>query len=233
MPSLQGIQAITFDVGGTLIHPWPSVGHVYSQVAARHGHPNLPADTLNHQFAAAWAAKGAFKHSRGEWLALVKQTFAGMLADAAVEKLFNPLYAYFAKRESWEVFEDVHPALAELRRNELLLGIISNWDERLRPLLRDLKLSQYFAVTIISIEAGFAKPERAIFQRAVDLLGVPAESILHVGDSFAEDAAGGQSAGMRTLLLDRRDKTDPARSHDLTRAIPDLTCLPRMLQVAG
>ena len=30
------IKAITFDVGGTLIEPWPSVGHAYAGVAARY-----------------------------------------------------------------------------------------------------------------------------------------------------------------------------------------------------
>ena len=29
-----GIKAVTFDVGGTLINPWPSVGDVYVEVAA-------------------------------------------------------------------------------------------------------------------------------------------------------------------------------------------------------
>lgn len=231
MPTLQGIQAITFDVGGTLIHPWPSVGHVYREVAARHGYRDLPVDTLNQQFAGAWAAKGAFKHARAEWLALVKQTFAGILTDAAVEKLFDDLYVQFAKPEAWQVYDDVRPALDELRRSGLLLGVISNWDERLRPLLRDLQLSQYFPVIVISNEVGAAKPDRAIFQRAVDLIGLPAGSILHVGDSFSEDVTGAERAGMRSLLLDRNDKTDSARSQDPTlRAIRDLTCLPRMLQ---
>jgi len=32
-----GIRAISFDVGGTLIRPWPSVGHVYAEVAAQQG----------------------------------------------------------------------------------------------------------------------------------------------------------------------------------------------------
>ena len=36
MTHLGHIQAVTFDVGGTLIRPWPSVGHVYAEVAARH-----------------------------------------------------------------------------------------------------------------------------------------------------------------------------------------------------
>jgi putative hydrolase of the HAD superfamily len=230
MASFQGIQAITFDVGGTLIHPWPSVGHVYSEVAARHGYRDLPVDTLNQQFAAAWAAKGAFNHSRAEWLALVKQTFAGMLADVAVEKFFDDLYAHFAKREAWQVFEDVQPALEHLRRSGLLLGVISNWDERLRPLLEELQLSQNFPVIVISNEVGAVKPDCAIFQRAVDLLGVPAGTILHVGDSFDEDVTGAERAGMSALLLDRKGKTDSARRRDPTlEAIPDLNCLLELL----
>ncbi len=31
------IRTVTFDVGGTLIRPWPSVGHVYAETAAGHG----------------------------------------------------------------------------------------------------------------------------------------------------------------------------------------------------
>jgi len=230
MASFQGIQAITFDVGGTLIHPWPSVGHVYSQVAARHGYRELPVDTLNQQFAAAWAAKGAFNHSRAEWLALVKQTFAGIIPYPSLEKLFGDLYAHFAKREAWKVFEDVQPALDELRRSGRSLGIISNWDERLRPLLQELQLSQYFPVIVISNEVGAVKPDPAIFKRAVDLLGVPAGSLLHVGDSLDEDVTGAERAAMRELLLDRKGKTDSARRwYPTLEAIPDLNCLLQLL----
>ena len=37
------IQAVTFDVGGTLIEVWPSVGQVYAEVAARNGVKGLSA----------------------------------------------------------------------------------------------------------------------------------------------------------------------------------------------
>ena len=32
---METVEAITLDVGGTLIEPWPSVGHIYAEVAAR------------------------------------------------------------------------------------------------------------------------------------------------------------------------------------------------------
>src|SRR5687767_15570112 len=75
MEHLGQVRAVTFDVGGTLIAPWPSVGHVYSDVAARHGLRKLDIEKLNKQFAAAWESKTGFDYSRAAWAALVAKTF--------------------------------------------------------------------------------------------------------------------------------------------------------------
>src|SRR5438309_255478 len=91
MPARQ-IRAVTFDVGGTLIRPWPSVGHVYAEVAARHGCANVAAETLNTHFATAWRAKKNFDHSRRAWLDLVEKTFAGLVDQGVVKEFFNDLY---------------------------------------------------------------------------------------------------------------------------------------------
>src|SRR5437762_3763533 len=91
------IEAITFDVGGTLIEPWPSVGHVYAEVAARHGLKNLSPEKLNRQFAAAWGALKNFHHTRDEWAALVDQTFAGLCERPPSGTFFPELYARFAE----------------------------------------------------------------------------------------------------------------------------------------
>jgi putative hydrolase of the HAD superfamily len=204
MPLFENIQAVTFDVGGTLIRPWPSVGHIYCDAAAKHGHPNLDLDTLNKQFAAAWQAKKDFDHSRGAWLELVRSAFAGLVDEASVQGLFDDLYARFAAPGAWRVFEDVHPALDTLRSHGFKLGIVSNWDERLRPLLAELQLTPYFEPIVISVEAGCTKPSPGIFARAVSLLRFPSHSILHIGDSLSEDVLGAQSAGLQGLLLDRK-----------------------------
>src|SRR6185312_7171460 len=71
------IQALTFDVGGTLIQPWPSVGRVYAEVAAQHGVKNLSPEKLNKKFATAWRAKKNFQHTHEDWADVVDQTFAG------------------------------------------------------------------------------------------------------------------------------------------------------------
>jgi dihydrofolate synthase/folylpolyglutamate synthase len=210
------IRAVTFDVGGTLIEPWPSVGRIYAQIAERHG-VLVEADQLDRQFAAAWKARKNFGYSMSDWSDLVNQTFAGLAGAPPSDALFSDLYRYFATAAAWRVFDDVLPCLQRLKCAGLKLGIISNWDERLRPLLRALELDQYIDAIIVSGEFGRLKPDPKVFAAAAKQLGTPAQGILHVGDSAAEDFEGARKAGLRAVLL-RRGQTagrDTVASLDL------------------
>ena len=197
------IRAITFDVGGTLIDPYPSVGHIYSEVARVHGYPGISPALLNRRFAAAWRALRAFRYTRAHWAGLVDATFLGLVHPPPSRTFFPALYARFSEPGAWRVYDDVLPALAALAGRGLKLGLISNWDERLRPLLRGLNLSRYFDVRAISCEVGAAKPGRAIFRRAAARLRLPPEEILHVGDRLDMDVRGARAAGFRTRWLRR------------------------------
>ncbi len=192
------IQAVTFDVGGTLLRPWPSVGHVYARLAREFGMAVSP-EVLNERFAAAWKAKTEFHHSRQCWKKLVIETFASF--GSVSEQMFALIYDAFKSRDVWQVEPDLSMVLTELRKRNLPLGIISNWDERLRPLLDDLDLTGYFNAIVISCEYGQPKPAPGIFQEAARRLNVPVANILHVGDSFEEDIQGAGAAGMQTLQV--------------------------------
>jgi putative hydrolase of the HAD superfamily len=134
---------------------------------------------------------------------LVDATFLGLTARPPSQTFFDELYARFATPDAWRVFEDVVPALDTLAARDLKLAVISNWDERLRPLLEQLKLAGYFEVIVVSREVGAAKPARAIFDHAVRKLGLPPETVLHVGDSLSMDVRGAQAAGLSALRLNR------------------------------
>lgn len=202
------VQAVTFDVGGTLIEPWPSVGHVYAAVAAEHGIANLDPVDLTERFGAAWKSKKDFDYSKAAWQDLVDQSFSGAVPAERLDGLFRDIYARFAQPGAWRVFDDVVPALEALRSAGFKLGVISNWDERLRPLLDRLGLSRFFRATVISIELGQAKPEPAIFARAATLLETEPCKILHVGDSLHEDVVGAQEAGFSALKISRSAVND-------------------------
>lgn len=217
------IKAVTFDVGGTLIAPWPSVGHIYAEVAAGHGYAGVSAELLNQRFGAAWKSFTNFEHSRAQWAALVDATFTGVIDALPSRTFFDELYERFAEPAAWRIFDDVLPTLDDLRSRGFKLAVISNWDERLRPLLRRLNLYDYFQTVVISCEVGSCKPMFAIFDRAARQLAETPAAVLHVGDSLEMDVQGARTAGFTGVWLDRnghRSRSGAIPSlHDLLKLL--------------
>jgi len=205
--SAPAIRAVSFDVGGTLIAPWPSVGHIYAEVAARHGWPEVSVETLNRNFARAWKALDQFTYTKPEWAALVKATFSGAIERPPAKRLFSELYERFAQPTAWKTYDDVFPVLDRLKGYGLKLAVISNWDRRLPPLLRRLALHDYFDAIVVSCYARYAKPAPEIFRLAARKLSLSTQSILHVGDSREMDFLGARNAGLKALLLERKGAT--------------------------
>jgi putative hydrolase of the HAD superfamily len=230
MKTATNVCAVTFDVGGTLLEPWPSVGHVYAKTAARHGIRGVSAEILNQRFAAAWRRMENFNYSRVEWEELVDATFQGLTDAPPSQTFFGELYDYFAQSAAWRVFDDVLPALDALASRGLKLGVISNWDERVRPLLQQFKLADYFDAVIVSCEVGFPKPSPVIFEHASVKLALPPEAILHVGDSAEVDVEGARNAGLQTLEL-RREIREPGNGQ--IQGLCEIEdCLNRLSQIA-
>lgn len=210
------IQAISFDVGGTLISPQPSVGDIYASVTERQTPYKLDPQELNRRFLEAWRERDHFEHSRECWADLVDEIFDGLLDTPPSKSFFPYLYGEFAKSSSWKIHDDVLPTLDELASSGIPLAIVSNWDERLRPLLVSLGLSGYFETILISSEVYFSKPSNVIFDHLIRNLGLPAASILHVGDSVSEDVIGARGAGLQTALIDRAGPNSPGRIASLS-----------------
>lgn len=197
-------RAVTFDVGGTLIEPWPSVGEVYADVARRHGLA-CDGETLTRAFGRAWKQRSSFNYTKPEWHELVRHSFAEF--GPVGPELFDAIYDRFAEPDVWRVFDDVIPALEFAKGMGLKLGLISNWDERLRPLLGRLRLLEHFDAVIVSSETGAHKPDPRIFQAAVESLNLAPETIIHIGDSDREDVEGARAAGMFGLKISRKERS--------------------------
>ena len=188
------IKAITFDVGGTLIEPWPSVGHVYAEVAARFGVNGIAPGWLTENFRRVWKTRAAFDYSRESWFAIVRETFGEHAAKLPPE-YFPAVFNRFAEADTWRIYDDVLPALETLARRGVKLGVISNWDGRLRPLLASLNLSRHFSSLVISCEVGATKPDSRLFACAAREFGVTPGEMLHVGDSMTMDVCGAEAFG--------------------------------------
>jgi len=109
-------------------------------------------------------------------------------------------------------FAEVPEALRALRAEGLRLVVVSNWDCSLHDVQAATGLSPQLHAVVASAEVQSAKPDGAIFARALALAGVPASAALHVGDRLDEDVAGARAAGIEPVLIvrDGRRRSPPA-----------------------
>lgn len=209
---LDRCDAVLFDAAGTLMHPHPSVGAVYSGVVVERGY-QAEAEALEAAFRIAWnerkplrfdeAGRTSDATERAWWRDTVRRNF--QLAGLAEpdEACFEAIFARFGEARSWRLYPDVLPTLARLRRSGRRVALVSNFDSRLERICEGLGLTDALDAVVYSAAVGFAKPARPIFQAALDAVGAPASRTLFVGDSPGDDIAGARAAGCRALLIDR------------------------------
>lgn len=194
------VRAVFFDVGGTLLQPWPSVGEIYARVATRYGISKSASD-LERKFRESWRAlkTTGLTVSRKDWWRLLVFRTLGCENDDC----FEELYGLFARPEAWRLYPDVLDTLRDAHNRGLHVGVISNWDARLRPLLAAMDLVKLLDSITVSCEVGAEKPEVEIFQVALASAGLTAAEALHVGDSREEDVRGAETVGMQAVWIDR------------------------------
>jgi len=147
------------------------------------------------------------KRSREEQLALFVEYQRILLKEAGVaadEKLLLSLVGKMQQADRKLVlYDDVLPTLTELKDKGLTLGLISNIDRDITPLMDELGLSALLQVVVTSQDAGVTKPHPEIFREASRRAGVKADEAVFVGDQYQIDVVGAEQAGMKGILLDR------------------------------
>jgi putative hydrolase of the HAD superfamily len=113
-----------------------------------------------------------------------------------------------------------------MRAAGLRLVVVSNWDASLEQRLAETGLAPLLDGVVASAPFGAAKPDPAIFARALELAGVDAAAAWHVGDSEREDVAGARAAGVAPLLL-RRAGGDAPANVPVIRSLAELSVVLR------
>ena len=81
------------------------------------------------------------------------------------------------------------------------LGIVSNNWGNTAGWCEQFGIHSYFDTIIDSTVVGRAKPDRMIFQAALDQLRLPAASCAYVGDRYESDILGAQAAGLMPIWI--------------------------------
>jgi len=209
---IEVIRAILFDAAGTLFYLTKTVGDHYAYVGREVG-LELDVQKLESAFHAAWkqmprrpAVDGPRKDDdKGWWRELVRRVFdqvAPSVSELDRDNFFEVAYEHFAEPGVWELYPEV-PEVLEQLRPRFQLAIISNFDGRLRFILHHLGISNYFSYIFISSELGADKPDPEIFRRALKLIHLNADEVLHVGDDPERDWNAASAAGLSVFRLDR------------------------------
>ncbi len=188
------------------------MGEHYAYVSREVG-LDLDAQQLERAFHAAWqqmprrpAIDGPRENDdKGWWRELVGHVFdqvARSLSELDRDNFFEVAYEHFAEPGVWELYPEVVDVLDQLR-DRFQLAVISNFDGRLRLILRNLGISKYFAHVFISSEVGADKPDPEIFRRALQVIHLDANEIIHVGDDPERDWKAATAAGLSVFRLDR------------------------------
>ena len=116
---------------------------------------------------------------------------------------------------SWQPFPDTAPALRAAREAGIRLVIVSNTDRDI--IEHSLKHIETPIDDVVTAEdVGSYKPNLPHFERALELIGAPAEDILHVAFGFKYDIGPAQQLGFRSAWVNRHAEPRPGS------AVPDL-----------
>lgn len=215
--------AVLFDIDGTLVdHEAACRAAVLAWTKARSARAARPDADMT-----------------AEWLRLEELHFGGYLAreitfeeqrrrrlrdylsflgeapqlDGALDGLFQDYLRHY--EASWTAYADAGPALAELKKRGLTLGVLTNGQEaQQRAKLDAVGLLDNFSHVIASSTLSASKPAVAAFHEACQRLGRDPQDVLYVGDNLRTDALAATAAGLAGVWLDRLQQAapEPARS---------------------
>ena len=141
-------------------------------------------------------AVGPLAHHNSEALRLVRPGI-----DVAAEYRAREAAGLGEFLDELDLYDDVRPALSELRRLGVRVVIAGNQTERAGHLLRGLDLPVDVIAT--SAEWGVAKPQPEFFQRVMQVAQTAPSATVYVGDHPANDIFPAKAAGLRTAHLRR------------------------------
>jgi putative hydrolase of the HAD superfamily len=189
------LDAVTLDAHGTLVelaNPVPELDRCLRERRIERGGQDI---------ARAFAAEvdyyrdHAHEGRDAETLARLRLECTGVFLGALEAELTPEEFVdAFVGSIHFDALPGTRRSLRALQRRGLALAVISNWDVDLWAHLDEAGLGGLAVVT--SAEAGAPKPATAVFELAVQRLGVRRDRTLHVGDSEA-DEVGAAAAGLR------------------------------------
>lgn len=183
------MQAVLFDLDGTLVETASDLGYALNLLRERHGQPFLPEETIR-----PYASHG----SRG----LLEIGFGLYPTDASFEAMraeYLDLYSQVMLRQPL-LFEGMAETLQEIEARGFRWGIVTNKPRRFTlPMIEHLGLASRAGAVISGDDAPQPKPSPQTLLLACEKMSIDPQQTLYVGDA-ERDVQAGNAAGMTTLI---------------------------------
>jgi N-acetyl-D-muramate 6-phosphate phosphatase len=183
------MQAVLFDLDGTLVDTAPDLGYALNLQRARHGLEFLPDAAIR-----PYASHG----SRG----LLEIGFGLLPTDANFEAMrseYLDLYTQVMTRQPM-LFDGMADALEGIEQRGLRWGIVTNKPRRFTmPMVTHMGLDVRAGAVISGDDAPQPKPSPQTLLLACERMQIDPQTVLYIGDA-ERDIQAGKAAGMKTLV---------------------------------
>jgi len=222
---MQRFKLITFDLDDTLWHAAPAIERAvhawlefltqqFPRVGDRFDQPSLlqlrkqlaDHDDYRHRVSALRVALARN--------ALQLSGYSQAEAEQGAQQAFE---VFHEARHQVALFDDVEATLTALARH-YRLGVITNGNAQIER----LGLAHHFAFALSAEAINISKPDRRVFEHALQLGQATAAETVHIGDQPVDDVEGAQQAGIRTIWINRAQLPWPGSpSLPLSQVRPD------------
>lgn len=199
--------AIFFDAVGTLLKPATPVDETYHFYGNKHG-SCISKDSIRNRFYESFKkeelkdvsldCKTNEAREFERWESIVSECFPDLKSTAL---LFNDLFNYYSNPSAWELYLGTIPILKHLENIGINWGIASNFDLRLKSIVKSKVELSNCKWLIISSLVGYKKPSKHFFDHLQKSSGVSYERLLMVGDSPENDIQPAKELGMQTFEI--------------------------------
>lgn len=215
--NLRRFKLVTFDVTDTLLTFSRPPAVEYNDAVRRLGFPAVCETRLAAEFGKHFKQMNADFPNFGRdgpsqltwvnwWRRLIVQVLTGSGAQISSKELrivADHLIDRYETADCWQKVPKADELVEKIRENGIAVGIISNFDPRLKFIVENVQLPR-FDFILASYEVGAAKPDPKIFDLALKMSPngmVLSEEALHVGNTPALDYLGAKEAGWSSALI--------------------------------
>lgn len=215
-------KCILFDFADTLMMPFPSRGGIYAEIALKYGY-NLDPNKLEASHSTLY----------GEW---EKEKLLSEFTVSATQKVREDLYTKLnsdicikaglpeSKRfdalqigreiyhtitsdpEYWQPVPGSVEFIDSLVKKGKILGVVDNWNSMLHGFIKKSPFNGKFKFVLSGGELKMRKPNKLLFEKALDLAGTIPNETIYIGDRYIDDVIGPQNASITPIMYDYNRK---------------------------